>query len=135
MEWTRPIMLEYKFAATVGAKEIIARLGFPRPCEEFAGEWVCDFQLAGWKYDRIRAARGIDGLQAITIAAEAIRKALDRKKGLVPGEMPFEYVFPRYVPISYGLEFHRHLCELLDNEIQKKERQIARRFAHRAKRK
>lgn len=135
MEWTRPIMLEYKVAATSGTREIIARLGFPRPSEKHADEWACDFQLVGWKYDRLRTAHGINGVQALTIAVEAIRKALDRKKGVVPGELPFEYVFPRYVPTSYGLDFHRHLCDLLDNEIQKKERQISRRWARRAKRK
>jgi len=134
MEWSRPIMLEYKLATTVGAREIIARLGFPRPSEKYAGNWACDFQLVGWKYDRLRTAHGIDGLQALTIAAEGIRKALDRKKGVIPGDPPYEFIFPRYVPISYGLEFHRHLCELLDNEIQKKERQIARRWSRRAKR-
>jgi|SRR5581483_608691 len=135
MEWTRPIMLEHKVTTTSGTKEIIARVGFPRPSEKHEGEWACDFQLVGWKYDRLRTAYGIDGVQALTIAVEAIRKALDRKKGVLPGDLPFEYVFPRYVPISYGVEFHRHLCELLDNEIQKKERQIARRWARRAKRK
>jgi uncharacterized protein DUF6968 len=128
-------MLEYKVATTVGAKEIIARLGFPRPSEKYCGDWACDFQLLGWKYDRVRTAHGIDGLQALTIAAEAIRKALDRKKGLIPGDPPYEFIFPRLVPISYGLKFHRDLCELLDNEIAKKERQIARRWSRRAKRK
>ena len=128
MEWTRPIMLEYKVASTAGAKEIIARLGFPRPSEKHMDEWDCDFQLIGWKYDLLRTAHGTDGVQALLNAAEAIRKALDRKKGIVPGNPPYEYIFPLRIPTYYGLEFHRHLCDLVDKEIKKKERRIIRRW-------
>jgi hypothetical protein len=74
-------MLEYGIAVGAGAKEITARIGFPRPSENTVGTGACHFQLVGWKHDRLRTAHGMDGVQALTIAAEATRKALDRKKG------------------------------------------------------
>jgi hypothetical protein len=39
-------------------------------------------------------------------------------------EAPYEFVFPRYVPFAHGLDDHRHLCKVLDEEIEKKEREI-----------
>jgi hypothetical protein len=30
--------------------------------------------------------------------------------------------------MSHGLDYHRHLCAVLDGEINKKEREIAKRY-------
>ena len=127
MEWTRPILLAQKFTTNAGTKEMIARLGFPRPSEKADNEWACDFQILGCKDGRIRVAYGVDGMQAFVIAANAIRGDLDRMKSLISSDESYELVFPRFVPTSYGLEFHRHLCEMLDTEIGKKKREIERR--------
>jgi len=131
-EWVGPTLVEHKVTTKVG-KEVVARLGFPRPSDKAYGEWACDFQLLGWKDSRIHVAYGTDGLQPLLIAADAIRRWLGRMRSVPPTDLPYEFVFPRYMPISYGLKFHRGLCELLDAEIRKKERQLTRRFARRAK--
>ena len=129
MEWVRPILLEQKFTTNAGAKELIARLGFPRASEKADDEWACDFQILGWEGSRIRVAHGVDGVQAFVIAANAIRAALDAMKSSISSDESYELVFPRFVPTSFGLEFHRHLCELLDVEIGKKDREIERRWS------
>jgi hypothetical protein len=129
MEWAGPSLVEHKFKAKSGNKEVIARLGFPRPSDKAPDEWACDFQLAGWKDGRIRVAYGVDGMQALAIAAGEMRRSLGEIKGLIQSDEAYELVFPRFVPISYGLEFHRHLCGLLDEEIEKKEREIEKRTA------
>jgi hypothetical protein len=124
MERVRPILLEQKFTTNAGAKELIARLGFPRRSEKANNDWACDFQILGCQDGRIRVAYGIDGMQAFVIAASVIRSDLDRMKSLISSDEAYELVFPRFVPTSYGLELHRHLCELLDTEIGKKNRDI-----------
>jgi hypothetical protein len=127
MEWTGPSLVEHKLTTKAGNKDVIARLGFPHPSDKAPNEWACDFQLAGWKDGRIRVAYGVDGMQALVIAASEMRRSLDDIKGLLQGDEAHDLVFPRFVPISYGLEFHRQLCAMLDEEIEKKEREIERR--------
>jgi hypothetical protein len=101
--WDEPCLLQYDFR--VGAKQhaAIARLGFPRPDQAHPKEWICSFQIQGLKDDRIRRARGADGVQALTIASMAIRARLDRLRTIDPGSVPYEIVFPRYLPFCYGL--------------------------------
>lgn len=126
MKWTEPSLVEYVFRFGARQRPALARLGFPR-LQEGDREWSCAFQIEGLKDGRIRLARGEDGLQALTIASTAIRKSLDRLKDVVSDTEPYETLFPRYVPFCHGLEYHRKLCKILDAEIKKKERQLARR--------
>ena len=129
MEWKEPCLVQYEFRFGAKQRTAVARLGFPRPDEKYPDVWVCSFQIQGLKDGRVRGARGADGLQSLTIAASVIRKSLDRLKIVSNDVVPHEIIFPRYVPFCAGLEFHRKLCKLLDLEIKKKERQLARRNA------
>lgn len=133
MEWSEPSLVEYEFRFGVKQRAAVARLGFPRLDEVHRDEWVCSFQIDGLKDNRIRAARGTDGLLALTIAASAIRKSLDRLKSVSSDVVPHEVVFPRFVPFCLGVEFHRSLCKILDAEVKKKNRQLSRRRLRRKK--
>jgi hypothetical protein len=124
MDWDEPVLLERKYQIGADQVTVVARLGFPRPTER-ADEWACSFQLHGWVDSQVRVARGADGLQAITIAASTIRQWLDGAGAVSSSEAPYEVVFPRYVPFAHGLDYHRHLCKVLDEEIEKKEQEIA----------
>jgi hypothetical protein len=125
-EWKEQIFLQEEFKIGKHGRSVVARLGFPRRAG--AGpEWSCSFQFAGWKEGRIRVAHGVDGLQAMFGAVAAVRKALDRAASVQSNKEPYEFLFPRFVPMSYGLEFHRHLCGILDAEIAKKEKRLSRR--------
>lgn len=129
MTSSEPYLLQYPFRFGAKQREAEARLGFPRSDEVHPGEWVCSFQLYGLKDDRIRAARGADGLQALMIASGAIRKSLDRLEDINSDAGSYEIVFPRYVPFCCGLDFHRKLCGLMDAEIARKQeakRRLAR---------
>ena len=132
MEWSEPSLVEYEFRFGTKNQSALARLGVPRPDEAHPGEWVCAFQIRGLKDGKIRLARGGDGLQAVTIASNVIRKWLDRLKIVNPeivnsDGVAHEVIFPRYVPFCYSLEFHWKLCNMLDAEIKKKDRQLSRR--------
>ena len=124
MDWDEPALPERKYR--VGAEEmtVVVRLGFPRPTEH-EDEWACSFQLHGCGNSQVHTAFGVDGLQAITIAASAIRQRLDDAGNVSSSESPYEFVFPRYVPFAHGLDYHRHLCKILDEEVEKKEQEIA----------
>lgn len=126
MKWDEPCLLQYEFRVGVKQRAAIARLGFPKPDQAHPREWICSFQIQGLKDDRIHRARGADGVQALTIASMAIRARLDRLKTIGPCSVPYEIVFPRYLPFNYGLEFHRKLCNLVDVEIKIKEAQLSR---------
>jgi len=125
MNWNEPALLEREFSSGGRGRRIVARLGFPRPTER-PDEWACSFQLTGHKDSRIHLAHGVDGLQALLIAASTLRRWLDSFKSLKSDNEPYELVFPKTVPVSYGLEFHRRVCSFLDEQIKKKERQVSR---------
>lgn len=110
--------MQYAFRFGAEQREAEARLGFPRADE---AQWVCSFQLRGLDDDRVHAARGADGLQALVIASDAIRKALDQLDNIKSDFAPYEIVFPRYLPFCCGLDFHRKLCGIVDAEIAKKQ--------------
>jgi hypothetical protein len=120
MKWNEPSLVEYAFR--FGAKQHpgLARLGFPR-LRQGDREWSCAFQICGVEDSRIRLARGVDGFQALTIATSVVRKSLDQLKPVGSNGEAHEFIFPRVVPSTYGLEFHRKLCQFLDAEIEKKE--------------
>ena len=124
MDWNEPTLLDRKYQLGADQVTVVARLGFPRPTER-EDEWACSFQLYGLADSGVRVAHGADGLQAITIAASTIRQWLDGASSVFSSEGPYEVVFPRYVPFAHGLDYHRHLCKVLDEEIEKKEQEIA----------
>jgi hypothetical protein len=132
MEWNEPSLVEYEFRFGAKRRLALARLGFPR-LRGGDREWSCAFQLYGVKNSQIRLARGEDGFQALTIANIVLRKSLDRLKPFGSNGEAHEFIFPRIVPTTYGLEFHRKLCKFIDGEIKKKERQLARRWSTRKK--
>lgn len=126
MEWSEPSLVEYEFKFGAKRHAGIARLGFPR-LREGDREWSCACQIQGLKDGKILLVRGADGLQALTIAGDYIRRSLDRLKIVGADVVPHEIIFPRYVPFCLGLEHHRKLCKILDAEVKKKQRQLARR--------
>jgi Domain of unknown function (DUF6968) len=123
MNWDEPALIERKYQVGADQTTVVARLGFPRPTER-DDEWICSFQLLGWRDSHVQVAHGTDGLQALTIAASTIRQWLDSATNVSSSGVPYEFVFPRYVPFAHGLDHHRRLCGLLDEEIEKKEREI-----------
>jgi hypothetical protein len=125
MEWSEPSLIEYEFRHGAAGHQGLARLGFPRPDQDHRDEWICSCQISSFKDGRICTARGEDGLQALTIASDVIRKSLDRLTDVSSDRAPYEIVFPRYLPFCCGLEFHRKLCRIVDLEIEKKGRQGA----------
>jgi hypothetical protein len=118
-------LLECEYFVGPQRKSISIKLGLPRPSKY--GDWECEFQFVGLRNNRVHRIYGVDGLQAITLAASTIRAELDSLKDVTSDTEPYECVFPEYVPTSYGLKFNRYLCDILRKEIEKKNKQLSRR--------
>jgi hypothetical protein len=127
-DWDEPFLAQYSFTYSAKRRAAEARLGFPRCDVAHPDEWVCSFQVHGVRQGQVRTARGEDGLQALVIASDAIRKSLDRLTSVSSDIAPYEIVFPRYLPFCLELDFHREVCELVDAEI-KRRRRLNRRSA------
>ncbi|WFU53862.1 hypothetical protein QA639_29975 [Bradyrhizobium pachyrhizi] len=134
-EWSEPTLVNYEFRfGTRKQRTAEVRLGIPRLDDIHHGEWVCAFQVKGLQDDRIKIARSTDGLQVVTIASNVIWETLDKVKGVYSPVVPYWVEFPRYLPFCYGSTFHRHLCNLVDIEVEKEERRLAKRRSLRKKR-
>jgi hypothetical protein len=89
MDWNEPTLVERGYRIGPDQIAVTVRLGFPRSTER-EDEWACSFQLSGSDDGRVRVARGADGLEALTIAASAIRQWLDDAGSVTSTEIPYE---------------------------------------------
>jgi len=54
-------------------REVRVRLGRPRPWPDtLDGDWMCTYQVLGLGDDRVRHTIGVDGLQALLLAAHVL---------------------------------------------------------------
>jgi hypothetical protein len=102
-----------------GARKVVTvRLGKPR--KDPRGDWICPYQVNGLGRNGVQEAHGVDALQALQLALEGIRTALDRSgKSLSwTGGEPGDTGFTRSVPAFFGLDFSRRLEQLIDHEVE-----------------
>jgi hypothetical protein len=56
-----------------GVREVRVRLGRPRPWpKSLNSDWMCTYQVLGLGDDRVKRAIGVDGLQALLLAAHVL---------------------------------------------------------------
>ena len=98
----------------------IAVLKIGKPRKEPGGDWYCPYRISGIGFQGVRKARGIDALQALLMAIEAVRTILDEHetKWTWEGGEEGESGIPRVVPTFYGKEFARRLGDLIDRELE-----------------
>lgn len=100
-------------------KRITVRVGTPRKAEDV--DWVCPYQIKGLDRSRVDLARGLDALQALMMALEAIRLRLEQD-GLQctwQGGEEGDAGFPRVVPAFFGPEFAAKTNRLIDRELER----------------
>lgn len=102
-----------------GAVEIT----FCRPQRDVheGGDWVCRFQVQGLGSSRIRSAHGIDALQALLNAYEAVRVYLEPHLPRLAWDAggPGDVGFVRMLPTFFGPAFSARLSRLVDSEIRR----------------
>jgi hypothetical protein len=117
---------ELTTGASDDSKTVKVSIGKPEKANE--NEFACPFRITGLGNSDVQYGRGIDCFQALIMALEGIRASLERAGNSLTwaGGQQGEHGFPRFVPSFYGVDFSRHIDELIETEI--------RRFAQRAQR-
>jgi hypothetical protein len=68
-------------------REVLVRLGRPRPWPDtLHGDWMCTYQVLGLGDDCVRHAVGVDGLQALLLAAHVLPADLAKRAKQEQGE-------------------------------------------------
>ena len=117
---SRPIVVaERRLRAEGQRRPIIVRVMLPRPSRK--GDWECQYQTLGLANGRVRAAYGLDAVQALVLAFGALTKAV-RTSGLAltwEGGEPGDDGLPTFVPTFFGKAFSNRLTRLIERETEK----------------
>jgi uncharacterized protein DUF6968 len=106
---------------------VIVKFWAPRKATQ-NGYWESPYQVVGLGGNKIECSPGEDGVQALLLAMQAVRKKLhDSGKRLswIGGE-PGDNGFPYIIPALFGPKFSRHLESLVEREIHRFALNIAR---------
>ena len=98
------------------ASTLTVKIGRPRRVR--TGEWACPYWISGLG-DRItHKVRGIDAVQALVLALEAVRLELKKFGGRIswPGERGGGE-FPQYVPTEWGPETTDRIEKFIRREL------------------
>jgi hypothetical protein len=60
-------------------REVVARIGTPRPDPEPPGDWLCPYQVTGLDDDAVTYAHGVDSLQALALCIRGTSIALETR--------------------------------------------------------
>jgi hypothetical protein len=106
--------------SVVGEPDKIVRVTIGRPHPDPRGDWICPVHVQGLGDAQQQAGFGVDAVQALLNAFEAVRYMLD-ESGLaltwVGGESG-DPGFPKLVPSLFGLAFARKLEAQIAHEVE-----------------
>jgi len=108
-------------------------LRISKPKKDRHGDWKCDFQIQGLGDDEIKAAHGIDSMQAITVAIQAIRAFLTKSgreltwEGGEKGDIGMPFEIPAYLPLPQRNRIEQVVKEEIDRFVLKHKSKLAKR--------
>jgi hypothetical protein len=107
------------------------RMGKPRK-ERATGDYFCPFSIEGIGERKLREARGIDSMQALQNALQAIRLELAPHLGSLSweGGQDGGLGFPKAVPDLFGPKFTQRLEGIVDREVDRFARSLERTNQH-----
>lgn len=111
-----PVIATREYATSDG-RQVLATLFLP--VETPLKEWICEFVISGLPSEIRGQGRGIDSLQALTIAIEGLDVQLRScSEALVWDEQEVgDSGLPRYYPRGFGLEVEGRLVEVVREEL------------------
>jgi hypothetical protein len=115
MPSTLGIVIAERTLTTAGSKaRVRVLLGRPKK-DRFGGDYTCPFVIEGLGESTVRQASGIDSMQALQFAMQAIRKALipHAKQLRWVGSEPGGLGFPMAIPEIFGVEFSQRLEDMV----------------------
>jgi hypothetical protein len=123
----KPVIVERTLRSEGGAaRPVQLRLGMPRPSPK--GDWECPYQIVGLGKSRPQVACGLDGMQALLMAVEALRVTMEEsgKRLAWEGGENGDHGLPRVVPAFFGVPFAQRVSRLIDQEVERFSRRQAR---------
>ena len=95
------------------------------PVARRAGAWVCTYRVTGLGRARAGRATGGDGLEALLLAVDAVRRELEPFEGRLTwtGE-PGELGLPTAVPDFLGADFRRRVARMVRAETERETRRL-----------
>jgi hypothetical protein len=122
-----PIIAE-RILTVVGSKaRVHVRLGKPKK-DRISGDYTCPFIIEGLGDSTVQQAFGIDAMQALQLAMQAIRKALHpyAKRLSWVGSPPGGLGFPMMIPEVFGVKFSQRLEGIVQRETDRLGRSLER---------
>jgi hypothetical protein len=117
---SQPVLATRTFKAE-GRRTLTAVLCQPIRVRARPEEWVAGFRVEGLTEECTGRSFGIDGLQALLLAAQALRlrlEGLDVRFSWAGGE-PGDTGIPPAIPTSLGLAFTNMAKDLISREVAK----------------
>jgi hypothetical protein len=95
------------------------------PVARRAGTGACAYRVTGLGRPRAGRATGADGLEALLLAVEAVRRELEPFEGRLTwtGE-PGELGLPTAVPDFLGADFRRRVARMVRSETERETRRL-----------
>jgi hypothetical protein len=104
---------------TASGREVIVKLF--RPVRKSTDDWHCTFRIAGLSEPIEARGRGMDALQALTVAIDGIRVHLEQSPeplSWLDGE-PGDIGLTRSLPYGFGVNVDRHLSKMVSTELNR----------------
>lgn len=100
-------------------KVVTVKLGKPRRSKEI--DWECPFSITGLGIRGIQYGRGVDAVQALSMALEGARVLLERSGARLSWSagQPGDTGFYRFVPKFFGPKFSKRLERIIDREVER----------------
>lgn len=114
-----PILVERVLrCASASEQRLSIRFGLPRESDVI--DWVCPYQIDGLGRSNVELAHGVDALQALLMAIEAVRVQLDSSNVVChwEGGEEGDHGIPRTIPSYFGIGFSSRISRLIDEEVE-----------------
>lgn len=102
-----------------GARKLTATIYRPKKSRAPQEGWIAEFRIAGLPKQISGSVVGIDSLQALQLATQAIRFHLETLKKVSWLGQEATTGIPREIPWTYGLEFSKRAEQLVADEATK----------------
>jgi hypothetical protein len=113
----------------VDDQDSVVTIALRAPSPDPEGDWECTYTIDGLDIPHVGSAKGIDSVQALTMALEGIRVVLERSGKSFSWEGgDGDAGFPRFVPMAFGSEFSAALNRTIDQEVVKHSEWLEQRY-------